>query len=36
MIQKPLFVRVEWDEDACVWVATSDDVPGLATEEKNW
>jgi predicted RNase H-like HicB family nuclease len=22
---------VEWDEDAQVWVASSDDVPGLAT-----
>ena len=33
MYHKPLFVRVEWDEDAKVWVATSDDVPGLATEE---
>ncbi|MBU0543813.1 MAG: DUF1902 domain-containing protein [Proteobacteria bacterium] len=33
MVQKPLFVRAEWDEDARVWVATSDDVPGLATEE---
>ena len=32
MIQKPLFIRVEWDEEARVWVATSDDVPGLATE----
>ena len=30
---RPLFVRVEWDEDARVWVATSDDVPGLATED---
>jgi hypothetical protein len=30
---KPLFVRAEWDEEALVWVATSDDVPGLATEE---
>ena len=30
---KPLFVRAEWDEEASVWVATSDDVPGLATEE---
>ena len=29
---KPLFVRAEWDEEARVWVATSDDVPGLATE----
>lgn len=30
---KPLFVRAEWDEEAKVWVATSDDVPGLATED---
>ena len=32
MTQKPLFVRAEWDDEAGVWVATSDDVPGLATE----
>lgn len=25
-------VRAEWDDEAAVWVATSDDVPGLATE----
>ena len=30
---KPLFIRAEWDDEARVWVATSDDVPGLATEE---
>jgi len=24
-------VRCEWDPDAPLWVATSDDVPGLAT-----
>ena len=36
MIQKPLFVRAEWDEEARVWVATSDDVPGLATEEDSF
>ncbi len=29
---KLLFIRAEWDVDAGVWVATSDDVPGLATE----
>jgi hypothetical protein len=29
---KPLFVRAEWDEEAMVWVATSDDVPDLASE----
>jgi len=32
MIQKPFFIRAEWDEEARVWVATSDDVPGLVTE----
>ena len=31
-MQKILFIRAEWDEEAGVWVATSDDVPGLATE----
>ena len=31
-MKKPFFIRAEWDEDARVWVATSDDVPGLATE----
>jgi len=30
--EKPLFIRAEWDEDSRVWVATSDDVPGLVTE----
>ena len=25
-------VRAFWDNEARVWVATSDDVPGLATE----
>jgi hypothetical protein len=30
--QKPHFIRAEWDDEAKVWVATSDDVPGLATE----
>jgi predicted RNase H-like HicB family nuclease len=29
---KVLFIRAEWDAEAGVWVATSDDVPGLATE----
>ncbi len=25
-------VQADWDAEANVWVATSDDVPGLATE----
>jgi len=28
----PLIVSAFWDGEAHVWVATSDDVPGLATE----
>ena len=32
MNPKPLFVHAEWDDEALVWVATSDDVPGLVTE----
>ncbi len=28
-------VEAFWDEEAKVWVATSDDVPGLATEADN-
>ena len=27
-----LTVRAEWDSEAGVWVAESDDVPGLVTE----
>jgi hypothetical protein len=29
---RPLIVHAIWDGEARVWVATSDDVPGLATE----
>ena len=31
-MNKPLYVHADWDADASVWVATSNDVPGLATE----
>jgi predicted RNase H-like HicB family nuclease len=31
-MNKPYFVRAEWDAEGSVWVATSDDVPGLITE----
>lgn len=34
--QQPLVVRALWDEEAKVWVASSDDVPGLATEASTW
>ena len=29
---RPYQVVAEWDDDAMVWVATSDDIPGLVTE----
>ena len=29
---KTLTIKALWDEEAQVWVATSDDVPGLVTE----
>lgn len=29
-------VKASWDGDAGVWVATSDDVPGLVTEAASW
>ena len=31
-MNRPLYVHAEWDEASAVWVATSDAVPGLATE----
>ena len=32
MEPKVLHVQADWDSEAEVWVATSDEVPGLATE----
>ncbi len=31
-MDKPYYVHAQWDDEARVWVASSDDVPGLATE----
>jgi hypothetical protein len=31
-LHKVYFIRAEWDDEARVWVADSDDIPGLATE----
>ena len=31
-VQKVFIIRAEWDHDASIWSATSDDVLGLATE----
>ncbi|MFM9972887.1 MAG: DUF1902 domain-containing protein [Burkholderiales bacterium] len=34
-VSKPLIVNAIWDSEANVWVATSTDVPGLATEAES-
>jgi len=34
-VRTPLIVHATWDDEAKVWVATSDDVPGLATEAES-
>ena len=31
-MNKPYYVHAEWDAEAAVWVATSNEVQGLATE----
>ena len=31
-MEKPYYVHAVWDEEVRVWVASSEDVPGLATE----
>ena len=37
MTQTNLFhINAFWDKDSCVWVATSEDVPGLATEAESF
>ncbi len=32
---KDIYVQAFWDTEAEVWVATSDDVPGLVTEAED-
>jgi predicted RNase H-like HicB family nuclease len=31
-----LEIHAQWDDEARVWVATSEDVPGLTTEAQTW
>ena len=33
-MEKPYYVHAVWDEEAQVWVASSEDMPGLATESE--
>ncbi|MDQ2917094.1 MAG: DUF1902 domain-containing protein [Casimicrobiaceae bacterium] len=34
-MERTILVRATWDPEASVWVAESDDVPGLATEAES-
>jgi Domain of unknown function (DUF1902) len=31
-MRHPITINVRWDPEASVWIATSDDVPGLVVE----
>ncbi len=31
-MNKPYYIHAEWDSEAKVWTASSDEVPGLVTE----
>ncbi|VFM99368.1 MAG: protein of unknown function (DUF1902) [Candidatus Kentron sp. G] len=33
---KMIHVKAIWDDEANVWVAESDDIPGLITEASGW
>jgi hypothetical protein len=33
---RSITVQARWDDDARVWIATSDDVPGLVVEADTW
>ena len=35
MASAAIFVKATWDDEAKVWVATSDDIPGLVTEAEH-
>lgn len=36
MSRGKIIVDAVWDDEACVFVATSSDVPGLVTEADTW
>ena len=33
---RDITIRAHWDGEASVWLATSDDVPGLVVEAETW
>ena len=35
-MSRDISIHAQWDTEACVWVATSRDVPGLVVEADTW
>lgn len=35
-MRREILINARWDSDAGVWLATSDDVPGLVVEAGSW
>jgi len=35
-MQRDITIQARWDGEASVWLATSDDVPGLVVEAETW
>jgi hypothetical protein len=33
---EPIQIDARWDDEAHVWIATSDDAPGLVVEAASW
>jgi hypothetical protein len=36
MMNRDITITARWDGEAGVWLATSDDVPGLVVEAETW
>ena len=35
-MSRDISIQARWDSEAAVWIATSDDVPGLVVEAESW
>ncbi|MEA2931046.1 MAG: hypothetical protein QOG38_3474 [Hyphomicrobiales bacterium] len=35
-MNRDITIQARWDTEASVWLATSDDVPGLVVEAETW
>lgn len=35
-MSREISIQARWDDEARVWIATSDDVPGLVIEAETW